>query len=684
MKKYDMKNIRNIAFLGSSGAGKTTLIEQMLFNSKMTTRLGKIEDSNTVTDFDADEIEKKMSIAMGIAHADLKDVRFNFIDTPGYSDYIGECISAVTAVETVAVVANASAGYEVGLERSFEIIADKKNTAAIIVNRMDNDQADYKKVLDLIQENAEITPAPILIPIGSESKFEGVADVVKNKAFIGGKVVDIPSNIADEVEEYRMKLTEAVAETDEVLLDKYFEEGELTGEELIQGVKKGIVDGTVIPVFACSGGQNIGVDALLNAFVEYLPSPADKNVKEMVKGDEVEEIQLSADGNTIAYIFKSFSDPNIGDIAYCRVFSGILKSGSEYFIPEKDTKEKVGNMYYLQGKNRSDASGLRAGEIGGLVKLKHGRGFDTIVEQGETVKHPVVELPEPVVWSVIKGVSQSDDDKIGIVIQRLLDEDPTMHQEFNDETHQHVIAAVGEQQLNLILKRLKSRYKVNAVMENPIIPYKETITGRVEDQHYKHKKQSGGRGQFGDVYFKISPKPRGEGFEFVDSIVGGVIPSKFIPAIEKGCREKMEQGIIAGYPVVDIKVELYYGSYHDVDSSEMAFKIASSQCLKEGFAKCKPILLEPIHEVEIIIPNEYMGDVMGDVSTRRGKIIGMEQAGKKQNLKAHMPLAELFGYFVALKSLTQGRGIFKQKFDHYEKVPEEITQKVIAAYESEE
>jgi elongation factor G len=684
MKNYNMKNIRNIAFLGSSGAGKTTLIEQMLFNTKMSTRLGKVEDGNTVTDFDADEIEKKMSIAMGIAHADLKDIRFNFIDTPGYSDYIGECISATTAAETVAIVASASAGYEVGLERSLELIADKDNTTAIIVNRMDNDQADFNKVLELIQENADINPAPILIPIGAESKFEGVVDVVHKKAYIDGKLVDIPASVADDVEDFRLKLMEAVAETDEALLEKYFEEGELSDEDLTNGVKKGIVDGSVIPVFACSGGQNIAVDALMNAFVEYLPSPADKNVKEMMKGEDVEEVQLSADGKTIAYIFKSFSDPNIGDIAYCRVFSGGLKSGTEYFIPEKDTKEKVGNMYYLQGKNRSDASGLRAGEIGGLVKLKHGRGFDTIVEHGQEHTHPTVKLPAPVVWTVIKGVSQSDDDKIGIVIHRLLDEDPTIHQEFNEETHQHVIAAVGEQQLNLILKRLKARYKVSATMEDPIIPYKETITGRVEDQHYKHKKQSGGRGQFGDVYFKISPKQRGEGFEFKDSIVGGVIPSKFIPAIEKGCNEKMAQGIIAGYPVVDIKVELYYGSYHDVDSSEMAFKIAASQCLKEGFAQCKPILLEPIHEVEIIIPNEYMGDVMGDVSTRRGKIVGMEQVGKKQHLKAHMPLAELFGYYVALKSLTQGRGIFDQKFDHYEKVPEDITQKVIAAYQEEE
>jgi len=683
MKNYAMKNIRNIAFVGSSNAGKTTLIEQMLFNAKMTTRVGKINDGNTAMDFDADEIEKKMSLMTSIAFLDWKDYRINLADSPGYSDFIGDQISVAQAVETVMIVTNAAAGFEVGLEKAIDLLEGNPVTKAVIVNKMDLEHADYFKVLDTLKESAGMTCAPILIPIGKENTFKGVVDVVKGKAFIDGKYTEIPAEAKDDYENAKAMLMESVAETDEDLLNTYLENMELSNEELQKGLQKALVDALIIPAFCCSATTNIGVDALIDAVTEYLPSPESKKAIKVLKDGNEEKLICSPDGEVYAFVFKSLVDPNMGEIAYVRVFSGTLKSGLDIYVPERDSKDKISSMYYFCGKNRSDANDLKAGEIGGLVKLKVAKGLNTIVSQGSKLCHPIVKLPTPVYWQAIRAVNQNDEDKIGQALSRLLSEDPTVNSSINTETHENVIAGIGEQQVNLIQKRLKSRYKVDADLKSPRIPYKETITGK-SDHKYRHKKQSGGKGQYGEVYFRISPLERGEGFKFVNSIVGGTIPSNFIPAIEKGLNETMERGIIAGYNVVDICVDVYFGSYHDVDSSEMAFKLATAMCLKEGFKLAKPILLEPIYIIDIIIPNEYLGDVMGDISTRRGKIQGMEQVGKKQILKATMPLAELFGYFPNLKSLTQGRGLFEQKFSHYEKLPEELAKGIIEAYQSPE
>lgn len=683
MKNYDFTKIRNLAFVGSSGAGKTTLIEMLLNKAKMTTRIGKVEDGNTVMDFDQEEINKTMSLTMGVGYLNWEGKYLNIIDTPGYADYIGEQIAALSAVETAMVVANATGGFEVGLEFALDSTTKAGISRALIINRMDNEQADYNKIIEDIAENTGINVTPLIIPIGKEAGFKGVVDILENKAYIDGQFVDIPAEVADEVEESRMKLMESVAETSEELMEKYFEEGELSVEEMITGVKAGIISGDVMPAFACSATMGKGLDALLKAICSYLPSPADKAEFTMLKGEEEVTKTASPDGEFIGYVFKSFSDPAIGDMAYLRVMSGTLKSGTEVFVTEKNSKDRVGNMYFILGKNRKDASELKAGMIGGLVKMKAARGLNTLVEPNSEEKIPAPEMPAPVYWKSIKAASQADEDKIGGALNKLLDEDPTITAKFDSETHENVLSGVGEQQMQLIQKRLKSRYKVEAELFNPRIPYKETIMGKTDVQ-YKHKKQSGGRGQYGHVHFKIGPKPRGEGFEFINSIVGGVIPSKFIPAIEKGLVEIMGKGVIAGYQVVDLYVDCYYGSYHDVDSSEMAFKIAASQALKLGFNDCKPILLEPIHNVNIVIPNEYMGDVMGDISTRRGKIVGMEQVGNKQHLNAQLPLSELFEYFPSLKSLTQGRGRFTQEFSHYERLPQDNAQKVIAEFQQED
>ncbi|MBN1327362.1 MAG: elongation factor G [Candidatus Cloacimonetes bacterium] len=678
-----MKNIRNIAFVGANSAGKTSLAEQILFNAKVITRVGKVEEGNTVMDFTIEEIEKGISMSLGVATFKWKNIDINLLDAPGSADFASEQISAAIASETLLFMVNAVSGFEVSLEQSIELLQNKDVAKGVIVNKMDSEGADFNKTLEAIRENSSLNPVPIFLPIGSEHKFEGVVDIIKGKAYIKGQVADVPADMVDLVEESKMSLMEAVAESDDALLEKYFEAGELSNEELSKGIKKAILNGNLIPAFACSATHNIAVNELIDAFNEYLPSPADKNELKLLEKGQEKVVKVAENEQLVAYIFKSFSDPNVGDIAYVRIFSGHIKSGLEVFIPEKDSKDKIGSIYYVSGKNRKETDEIKAGEIGALVKLKSGRSFNSVLVPNSPLRFPRIKLPTPVYWQTIKAVNQNDEDKIGAALNKLLDEEPTINLEMNNETNENVLSGIGEQQILFLQKKLKSRYKIDAVMKMPSIPYKETIRGNA-DVSYKHKKQSGGRGQYAEVYFKVAPLERGEGFKFINSIVGGVIPSKFIPAIEKGLNEIMLKGIISGHQVVDVSVDCYYGSFHDVDSSEMAFKIASSQAMKKAFEIANPILLEPIHELQIMVPTEYMGDVMGDVSTRRGKILGMEQKGNKQLLNAHMPLAELFSYFPALKSLTQGRGKFVQKFSHYEKVPDEIAAKVIADTNQEE
>lgn len=680
MKEYSMKKLRNLMLMGSSGAGKTTLAEQIFFLSKSTNRLGKVDEGNTVMDFDPEEIAKKMSLGLSIGYANYNDHKINILDVPGYPDFVGDAIAAIPAVENVIVVANATGGFEVGLELALEQLEGKDKATIILVNRMDNEHADYDKTLEAIHENTGINPVKVFLPIGKEGSFEGVVDVIRQKAIKSGVESEVPANMTDAVEEARLHLMEAVAETSEELLNEFLENMELPSDKLIAGLRKAIATGEVVPAFVCSAGTGVGVLAFMQGVIDYLPSPEDCNELELIEDENTKSFIAAPNGELLGYIFKLYADPSMGDFAYVRMFSGTLKTGTEFYTPEKEAKDKAGNMYFMLGKNRHDCSEIAAGDIGALVKLKNAKVMNSIVALNARHAMKPTKLPTATTWQAIKAVNQSDEDKIGTSLQRVIAEDATIRYELNVETHENVLSGMGDQQLQLVLKKLKNRYKVESELKVPRIPYKETITAAAESQ-YRHKKQSGGRGQYGEVYFRIKPTERGEGFQFINGIVGGVIPSNFVPAIEKGLVETMEKGIIAGYHVVDVAVEVYYGSYHDVDSSEMAFKIASSMALKEGFKKCKPILLEPIHNIVIIVPSEYMGDVMGDISTRRGRIMGMEQRGKKQYLNAQMPVAEMFNYFPALKSFTQGRGRFTQEFSHYERVPEDITQKVVAAWQ---
>jgi elongation factor G len=685
MKKYEMSQIRNVAFVGGSGSGKTTLCEHILHAAKKTSRIGRVEDGNTVMDYTQEEIDKGMSMSISIANFEWKHNKINLIDTPGTADFAADQLSASQAVENLLFVANAAAtSFEVGLEQAMELLAEADCARSLIVNGMDREGANFNKVLELIRENSDYNPVPLLYPIGSESRFEGVVDIVKGRAYIKGEPAEIPSNLVDVIEESRMSLMEAVAESDDKLLERYFEAGELTDDELAKGIKKAISNGSLFPAFAVSAVENLDLSALMNAITDYLPSPAEMKEIKIISDNEEQELICSPDGKLMAYAFKLSSDANLGEIAYVRVFSSKLTAALDVYIPEKEAKDRIGTMSFFMGKNRSETEEICAGDIGGLVKVKAIRSFNSIVKPGTTIRKKTITLPTPVFWQAIKAVNQKDEDKIGGGLTKLLDEDPTLNLSMNTEASEYVLSGIGDQQIQLVLKKLLSRFKIEASLQIPSVNYRETLKGSTIDVNYKHKKQSGGRGQYAEVYFRVSPRERGEGFEFKNSVVGGTIPSGYIPAIEKGLKEVLGKGIISGNPIVDITVDVYFGSYHDVDSSEMAFKIASWQALKKAFSEGQPILLEPIHEVQVIIPNEYMGDVMGDISTRRGRISGMEQKGRKQILNATIPLSELYNYYPALKSLTQGRGKFIQSFSHYEKVPDEVAQKVIAAYESDD
>ena len=566
MKEYKLSKLRNLLLMGASGAGKTTLAEQIFHLTHTTNRLGKIDEGNTVMDFDAEEIAKKTSLSLSLGWLNYKDHKINILDTPGTPDFIGDAIVAIPAVENAVLVANAASGFEVGLELAIEHLENRKVGKVVVVNRMDNEHADFHKTLESIHENAGFNPIPVHLPIGRENTFEGVVDIIRQKAIRPSGEGEVPADMQSAVEDARLHLMEAVAETDEELLNAFLENMELSEEQLLKGLKNAVARGEVCPAFACSANTGVGVLALLDAVCSYLPSPEEANPMQVLKKGEPAEFIAKADGELLGYVFKLYADPNMGDYAYVRMFSGSLKSGMEFYIPEKDAKDKAGNMYYMLGKNRSDTQEIRAGEIGALVKLKNAKALNSIVAVGSDLSLPVPELPTPTYWQMIRAANQSDEDKISTSLQRVIAEDPTIGYELNPETHENVISGMGEQQLQLVLKKLKNRYKVEAIMKEPRIPYKETITASAESQ-YRHKKQSGGRGQYGEVYFRIKPTERGEGFEFINAIVGGVIPSNFIPAIEKGLVETMEKGIVAGYQVVDLSVEVYYGSYHDVDSS---------------------------------------------------------------------------------------------------------------------
>jgi len=689
LKEYGAEAIRNIAFIGHGGSGKTTLSEILLFTAGEINRIGSVSEGNTISDYTPNEIEKQISISTSLLHLEWKNTKINLLDTPGYSDFLGDVKSAMRICDTAVMILKSAEGVEVGSETSGRFVDEYGLPSAVIINKIDNEHSDFKQTLSQAKDRLTSGAVVVTFPIAEGINFETVVDVLKMKAYKYGDAgskkvteIEIPDDVKAEAESYRTELIEKVAETNEELMNKYFEKGTLEEDDLTKGIKLAMLKRNLSPVFAVSASEGVGLDNFLDFASTYFPTSADREGEEAVLKNSANKVMVKPDakGEPVLFIFKTISEQHVGELSLFKVYSGSVHSGMDLVNEANGKTERLSQLSILNGHNRKEVSNILAGDIGAVVKLKDTHTNNTLSSRNFSAIMKPIEFPNAVIRGAIKPKAKGDEDKIASGLHTLHEEDPSFSVTFDPEISQTIISGQGELQLSLAIKRLKERYGVEVDLVEPRVPFREAIKGKAEDIEYKHKKQSGGRGQYGHVHFKMEPLPRGKGFEFVNAIVGGVVPGRFIPAVEKGILETMEKGVISGNKVVDVKVTLFDGTFHNVDSDEMSFKIAASQCFKKGFLDCKPILLEPIYTVEVTVPEEYMGDVMGDISSRRGKILGMDSDGHFQVIKGQVPLAELYKYSSNLRSLTQGRGGYKRDFSHYEEVPKEVEQKIIAEY----
>ncbi len=695
MTKYDISKARNIALVGHGDSGKTSLAEAMLYDSGMINRLGNIEQGNTTTDYDPREIKKGITINSSLAYLNWKDRTINIIDTPGYLDFITDTKSSLRVTDSTIVVICGVSGVEVQTEKVWDFANEYKLPRAIFINKMDRERADFYRVKDMINKIFGSSVISIQLPIGKEENFKGIIDLIKMKALVykksaGKKPVfeeeEIPGELKDQVEDYRKELVEAVAEFDDELLMKYLDGETLTNEEITSCLKQGIKERKIVPILCGSATINLGIEPLLDFIAEYLPSPADMPpvTAKNVKTSSEELVKNSIDSPFSAFVFKTVADPYVGNLTYFRVYSGKLPEDSNIYNSSKSVDSKVGKIYKMQGKNQNSVPEICAGDIAAVAKLKNTTTGDTLCDKVNPVSFEKIEYPEPIMLLAISPKTKGDEDKLSTAISRIIDEDPTVKVYRDENTGETILAGMGESHLGVIIDTMESKFGVEVEKSTPKVGYKETIRKKVQVEG-KYKKQSGGRGQYGHCFLELEPKGRGEGFEFIDKIVGGVIPRQYRPAVEKGIVGAMKKGVLAGYPTIDMKATVYDGSYHPVDSSEMAFKVAGSLAFKKGAAQAGPVLLEPIMDIEVIVPKEYMGDIIGDLNSKRGKIMGMEESSTgKQGIKAKVPQAEIFKYAIDLRSITQGRGTFIVKFSHYEEVPANITQEIIAQAKKEE
>ncbi len=612
----------------------------------------------------------------------------NIMDTPGYFDFQGEVKAALRVADGAAVLVDASSGVEVGTELVWQYADENDLPKLVFINKLDRENTDFEEVVQELNSTFPENLVPLQVPIGQEEDLEGIVDLVEGKAFFcedgERKEGEVPAHLTEQVEAYGLELTEMVAENDDDLLMKYLEGEDLTDEEVRQGLKKAILNGELVPVFCGSALKNVGVMSFMEAIVSYAPSPVDRGAVEgkAPEGDEVVSRKPSAEEPFSALVFKTMADPYVGKLTFFRVFSGTLDANTEVYNANRRVTERIGDIFQAQGGDQVSIEQAKPGDLVALAKLEETTTGDTICDPDSPVVYEGIEFPSPVFSVAVKPKSQGDEDKMGSGLNRLAEEDPTFTVERNRETLQTVMSGMGELHLDVMTARLERKFGVEVVKETPKVPYRETITSPVKTR-YRHKKQSGGRGQYGEVYLEVKPLPRGEGFEFIDEIYGGAVPNQFIPAVEKGVEEAMEEGILAGYPVTDVSVTLYDGSHHSVDSSEMAFKIAASRAFTQAVEEDAPVLLEPIMDVRIIVSDEYMGDVMGDLNRKRGKIHGMEQQGSSRVVRAEVPLAEMFTYAIDLRSMTQGRGTYTMEFSHYQRVPRDVTKRILERKERE-
>jgi elongation factor G len=685
MKAYNTSQLRNVGLFSHGGAGKTSLLEAMLFTSKATNRLGRVNEGNTVSDYDPDETTRHISVQLAVAPIEWQDSKINVIDVPGYAEFVGEVKAAIRVADTALLLVDASAGVEVGTEQVWRFAEERECPRFVFINKMERENADFAMSLRSTQQVLGQKCVPLQMPIGSQQTFKGIVDLLRMKAYIfesgtSGKFseAEVPADMLDEAQRLRESLIERVAETDDELTMKYLEGEELTVEELTNGLKIGVRSGTVVPVLCGSGLNNVGISQLLDALVSFAPSPADMGdvtATNPVSGQEV-TLKPNEASPLTALVFKTIRD-QFGRQSYLRVFSGVLRSDSQVLNSTRNSEERIGQVYWVRGKEQIATQQLVAGDIGMVVKLAATQTGDTLCSPGNPLVLSPVVFPEPVFSAAIAPRTKADLDKMGTSLHNLIEEDPTLRVGKDPVTGQTVVSAMGESHVQIAADRMKRKFGVDVNVGLPVVPYRETITERVGRAHYRHKKQTGGHGQFADVVLELEPLPDGE-FEFGDRIVGGVVPKNFIPAVEKGIRESLGEGVVAGYPVVNVKAVLYDGGFHPVDSSEMAFKIASAQAFKEGLQAGRPVLLEPVMTLHITVPDNFTGDIMSDLNGRRGRVLGMNPMGTGFTVvDAQAPLAEVQRYVSDLRSMTQGRGTFAMEFDHYEAVPQHVADRVI-------
>jgi len=682
---YEGKSIRNVGIVGHSGSGKTSLISAALFDTGATNRLGRVDDGNAPTDYDEDEIERKITIGAKLAFCEWNKTKINMLDTPGFGNFIQEARGALRVADAALVAVDAVAGVMVQTEKVWSYADEFGLPRMILINRMDRETASFERSIESIQQRLGRTCIPIQVPIGAEKKFKGVVDLIQKKAFVfaadgTGKFMEsaIPDDIAVVAEEYREKLIEAVAESDEKLMEKFFDSGTLPDEDIVAGLRKQVSEGKIYPVLFSSATANIGIAQLLNAIVNYLPDAVSRGTVtgKDSRGADVER-KIADSEPFSAFVFKTFSDPFTGRISLFRIYSGVLTAETQPFSVTKGVTERFGQIATLQGKTLVTTTKLHAGDIGAAPKLKETVTGDTLSDKTHQITYPAVKWVEPVISFAIEPKSRGDEDKISSAIHKLMDEDLGLGYSREVQTKEFLLSGQGQMHVELAVARLKKRYGVEVLLHPPKVPYRETIKGKADVQG-KHKKQSGGHGQYGDCKIRMEPLPRGGDFEFVNEVFGGAIPRNYIPAVEKGIQEARIKGVLAGFPTVDFRVILYDGSYHDVDSSEMAFKIAGSLAFKKAIREAKPILLEPVMNVEVNAPEEFAGDLMGDLNSRRGRVQGMDVQGRNTVIKAQVPLSEVLSYASDLTSKTGARGSYTMEFSHYDEVPSQLAEKIIA------
>jgi len=682
MKEYSSKNIRNVALVSHSGSGKTILTEAFLHFTGATTRMGKIEEGNTVSDFDEEEVRRTISLYSTVIPVEYKDTKINLLDTPGYTDFVGEMISALSVADSAMIVVDSVSGFEVGTELAWNYCNKFNLPRFVIINKMDRENADYMKALDSVQANSETRLLPVQVPIGEKQEFKGVIDLLSMKAFKAGAKTgeEIPAELKAEAEEARTALVEAAAEGDDTLLEKYLEGGELTGDEIARGLAEVVQSGSFIPVFVAAGSAGIGIAPLLDAIVQLLPSPLQsKPVTAQGKAGE-EVLKADDSGPTALYVWKTTADPFVGKQTYFRIFSGSLSSDTRLWNPDKEVEERFGGLYIPRGKETIAINAIHSGDIGIVPKLSETATGNTLCDKAHPLTLPTPEYPNSLYQVAINPKTQADSTKISPTLTRLCEEDMTLSWHQEPSTHQTILQGMGDQHIDVVIRRAENKLQVSLTTELPRVPYRETITKKAQAMH-RHKKQSGGSGQFGEVWLRVEPIE--DDFEFVNAVFGGAIGNNYMPAIEKGIRNVMKEGILAGFPVSGIKVEVFDGKEHPVDSKPIAFETAGREAFKLAVKEAGPVLLEPIMNVKVIVPEEHMGDILGDMNSRRARVQGMDTDKGHSTVSAKVPKAEMLRYTTDLRSLTGGRGVFDMELDHYEVVPAHVAQGVIDAREKE-